>query len=73
MCYVSFLAHRHSAPEAILDVLKEEDPQGQLRIYWHSWSGSVEELLAVISAYKKNVIFGFSPVNNLVSVMCHWF
>ena len=73
MCYVSFLVPRYSAPEAILDVLKEEDPQGQLRIYWHSWSGNVEELLAVISAYKKNVIFGFSPVNNLVSVMCHWF
>ena len=65
MCYVSFSAHRYSAPEAILDVLKEEDPQGQLRIE--------KELLAVISAYKKNVIFGFSPVNNLVSVMCHWF
>ena len=69
--YVFYQPRLYSAPEAILDVLKEEDPQGQLRIYWHSWSGSVEELLAVISAYKKNMIFGFSPVNNLVSVMFH--
>ena len=73
MCYVSYLAHRYSAPEAILDVLKEEDQNAALKIYWHSWSGSVEELLAVISVYKKNVIFGFSPVNNLDSVMSHWF
>ena len=39
-------AYRYSAPEANLDVLKDEDQQGQLMIYLHSWSGSAEELLS---------------------------
>ena len=62
ICYVSFLGNKKSAAKEVLRILKDEDPNASLKIYWHYWSGSVPEMLNVLRFYQERVIFGFGLV-----------
>ena len=59
---MSFLGNKKSAAKEVLRILKDEDPNASLKIYWHYWSGSVPEMLDVLRFYQECVIFGFGLV-----------
>ena len=44
-----------SAVKEILRILAQQDPNQQLAIYWHFWSGTWMEMLEVLEIYKKKV------------------
>ena len=37
-----------------------EDKEAELKIYWHYWTGSPEEMLGILEVYKKKVIFNLA-------------
>ena len=47
-----------SAVKEVLRILRQEDPDQTLNLYWHYWSGSPMEMMAVLETYGKKVNMG---------------
>ena len=43
-----------ASPE-VLRILRREDPNRDLTLYWHYWSGSEVQMLEVLELYKEKV------------------